>query len=343
MQSKKPILISILNWNGLTDTRCCLSAIYPSTESLCDCLVIDNGSTIDPSEQLAREFPTVECIRLQKNQGFTGGHNLAMQLAIDRGYEAILLLNNDCKIDAVSIHALLIEMRSDSNIGALSPLVYCKGKSGRAQAIAGWIDWEQHKTIRPSQVSMKQPSGYPTFLIGAALFLRCSTLENIGLLDERYFAYFEDNEISARLAQHGYTVTYCHQARAYHDSRPMQNYSNMALYLYSRNAWLFWREYASHGTRKGLFRHLLRDHFELITQLKKHGCTSKMAAVVSGFWDAQFSRFGEPPTDPIPPYIVLKSMTFAPYYLFRILDSPLTTLKSTLGRIFKIKRNTVSR
>jgi GT2 family glycosyltransferase len=324
------ILISILNWNSLEDTEKCLEAIAPSATCAWNIVVIDNGSSENPVPRLAHRFPAIECIRLPANRGFTGGQNLGMQLAIDRGYEAVFLLNNDCQISPDAIGKLIAEMRADPLTAAVSPLIYCAENRTKPQVVAGWFDWANHCSIRPSTPTAPRPEGMPVALAGTALLLRCEALKEIGLLDERYFAYYEDNDLSARIAKAGWNARYCQSASAWHSSRPVAAYSDMALYLSARNAWLFWRTHTPDAFQRRVFIDVLGQSLDEIAHLKKAGATRKMAAVVSGFWDAQWNRFGKPPETLTSPALIRLLMCSAPYFLYRLLRDPTTTVWSVL-------------
>ena len=328
------VLISILNWNGLADTLACLSSIAPRRGAAWDIVVIDNGSKDDPSAELKMRFPSIECIRWAENKGFTGGQNHGMQLAIDRGYEAVLLLNNDCEISADAINEMLAQLRSAASMAAVSPLIYCSVERNRPQMVAAWFDWAKHRSVRPSIPDAARPDAMPTMVPGTALMLSCKALKKIGLLDNRYFAYYEDNDISARIAKYGMTASYCQTASVWHSSRPVHLYSEIVHYLSARNAWLFWRKHTPPEFRRGMFRHLLAQSLYEIALLKKTGADSKCAAVVAGFWDAQRNRFGPPPKALSSPALLTWLMCIAPYFMYDLISDPVNAIKSRFyGRL----------
>lgn len=326
------VLISILNWNGLPDTLACIARIAPREGCIWDVLVIDNGSIEDPRAELEAQYPAIECIRLPENIGFTGGQNFGMQLAIDRGFESVLLLNNDCEIDPDTIEKLQAYLHSNAKFAAVSPLIYCTEPRTKPQMVAAWFDWAKHQSVRPSQPDALQPASVPTMLAGTALLLRCAALRQIGLLDKRYFAYYEDNDISARISQQGWLASYCQSTKVWHSSRSTHAYSEMALYLSARNAWLFWQTHTPPEFRRGLFRHLLAQSLYEIALLKKAGADAKCGAVVAGFWAAQRQQFGPPPRKFSSPAWLRWFMCAAPFLGYELLLDPLNAVRSRLRR-----------
>lgn len=327
-----PLLISILNWNGLADTLACLAALDGTRDGSWHALVIDNGSTDDPRDAIARQFPWVECIRLESNLGFAAGQNHGLRLAMARGHEAVLMLNNDCEIDGAAIGVLLQRLRGDTAIAAVSPLLYCSDTRARPQMVAAWLDWSRHCSVRPSTPDAARPPEWPVMAPGTALMLSCAALERIGLLDERYFAYYEDNDLSARIAAAGLRAEYCRQARAWHASRPVAQYSAMALYLSARNAQLFWSGHTPSAYRRGLRRHLLAQSLAEIAVLRGAGETLKCRAVAAGFWDGLRCRWGPPPARLSCPAPLFWLMYGAPYLVYELLSDPVAAVRARLGR-----------
>lgn len=319
------MLVSILNWNGLEDTQNCLRGLDRAAAPRLKFLVLDNGSSLDPSEALGREFPDVEVLRVPSNLGFTGGHNKVMQLAMDRGFGAVALLNNDCELSIQALEALLHALDADPQAAAASSLIYRSGPEKIALMVAGSIDWLNHRSIRPSTPDWSEPPGQPTLLVGTALAFRCTALQEIGLLDDRYFAYYEDNDISARIAEKGWKAIYVKNSICLHRHKPLHHYSSKALYLITRNQWLFWKTHTKSDQKRGLWRRLAIENLENIVLLKKHNSPKeKINAILTGYRDAQRGIFGPPPEffqESLPLKITI---TTAPYFLSKLLKKTLS-------------------
>lgn len=315
--------VSILNWNGVDDTLQCLAGFAAQPHPRMQVAVWDNGSREDPSSAIGARFPHVECHRSPVNLGFTGGHNAMIRIALERGYGSVFILNNDCEIGLRDVEALQQAMDADASVAVLSSLIYRSGEQRRALMVTGSIDWAQHRSLRPSDPNAPVPAGQPLLLVGTALLLRSNAIRQIGPLDDRYFAYHDDNDLSARLHAAGLKAAYCHESICLHDYKALHEHSAMALYLLSRNQWLFWREHTPAAHRRGMTRHLLAESLALIAHLQHHAAPlEKIHAVVDGWWDARHGRFGPPPAQRTSPWWLRRLAGVAPYLLSELLRHP---------------------
>ncbi|SHM56932.1 hypothetical protein SAMN04488057_102174 [Cyclobacterium lianum] len=195
--------IIILNWNGWEYTRACLESLRDGGFPLKDVIVVDNGSEDGSPNAITESFPVVQLLENPENLGFTGGNNAGMRKAMDMGYDYIMLLNNDTEVTAGFWNPLLEEMQSSPQTAAIQPLIYFLNAKQKIWNAGGvyhtWIGFAETLLVR-------QHSGpYRTdWITGCAILLRSEVLREVGLLDERYFAYFEDVDWSLRIRGAGY-------------------------------------------------------------------------------------------------------------------------------------------
>ena len=121
---KKKIAIVIVNWNGKDDTIVALDSIDQMDKRGHDVsvIVVDNGSTNDSVAVIKKNHPRVILIETGKNLGFTGGNNIGIQAAIERGADFIWLLNND--IIAHSGALSILNAFNDPQVGAAGSKIY---------------------------------------------------------------------------------------------------------------------------------------------------------------------------------------------------------------------------
>lgn len=246
--------IIILNWNGWEYTRACLQSLQEAGFPMEDVILVDNGSEDGSPKLISKYFSTVQLVQNQRNQGFTGGNNVGMRLAIGLGYRYIMLLNNDTEIKSGFWNPLLQEMEASSQTAAIQPLIYFLNDKnvvwnagGRYQS---WIGFAQTK-LKP-----KSNAPYPTdWITGCAILVRSSVMNEVGLLDERYFAYFEDVDWSLRMRQAGYLLKVHPGSVIYHEAGAASKSKNKGKegflspkvhYLNVRNQIFQMRKYCRH-------------------------------------------------------------------------------------------------
>jgi GT2 family glycosyltransferase len=173
-----------------------------------DILVVDNGSTDNTVATLTREYPRVTLIPLPVNTGFAGGNNVGMRAAIQKGYDAVYLLNIDTIIDEDSIRPCLRVLESHPDVGIIGPVVLEANQDNVIQCEGGAI----HPTrasfpYRKRGTHFQRQSGIVDvgYVLGAAMMIRRKVIESIGYLDEDYFpAYVEEADFCFRARRAGF-------------------------------------------------------------------------------------------------------------------------------------------
>ncbi len=293
------VLVSILNWNGIDTTRACLNSLRSLQESGVTVVVSDNASRNDEAAHLQREYPDIEVLSNPENLGFAGGHNKVIELAIARGFDYIWILNNDCTVKEGDLAGLLAVAEADPAIGLVSPVIELPSADGKPvyQFCGAWHDWRALKSVRPLDIeqirSQAQKTPMDMWVTGTAILGRCSVLKEIGGFDERYFAYYEDNELSVRASRHGYrcemaySVSMLHHSFANSFDRPPHYF-----YFCSRNELLFWSENTPEPYRARVKRRIVARVMLEARNLYDSGRRPQAEACVAGLIDAASGRLG---------------------------------------------------
>ena len=133
--------VVILNWNTKDYLRKFLPMLLNSLEGLdAGVVVADNGSTDGSVEMMASEFPSVQLVPLDKNYGFTGGYNRALE-AVDA--EFFVLLNSDVEVPEGWLEPLVSWMDEHPECGACGPKILSYNHRDTfeyAGAAGGFID-----------------------------------------------------------------------------------------------------------------------------------------------------------------------------------------------------------
>lgn len=303
------VLVSILNWNGAAQTVQCVRDLLqqqlPAGASA-DILVIDNGSADADALALAAGLANelaglpVTLRREAVNHGFAGGQNLAIAQAVEQGHDFVWLVNNDAVMDGADVLAqLLALMAADARCGAASPLLAILDRPDKIYFCGNFHDWPTLTTHRARDVADARLTAVrrlaQQWVPGTALLLRMEALRAAGPLDERMFAYYEDDELCARLAAHGWHSAVAYDARVLH-AMPARETDRPPYYFYlmARNALLFWHGSTPAPYRRRIGLKLLDRALYDVNRLHYRGFPQHAQAALLGVEDFLRSRHGRP-------------------------------------------------
>lgn len=236
--------VVILNYN----TRDYLKKFLPGLIASCEGLdaqvwVADNASSDGSVEMLEKEFPEVPLLVLEKNFGFTGGYNRALQ-QIEAEY--YVLINSDIEVPSGWLRPLTDWMDSHPECGACGPklLSYTRRDYFEyAGAAGGYLDKYGYPFCRGRvlQKIEKDEGQYDVpsnvlWVSGACLMVRSSLWKALGGLDDRFFAHQEEIDLCWRMQLRGHKVTLVPQSFVYHiGGGTLPNESPFKLRLNFRN------------------------------------------------------------------------------------------------------------
>ena len=209
--------VIIPNLNGAGWLRDSIESVWAQTEQDFELIVIDNGST-DESLDIARSYCGRDRYTLIENAGNTGfSHAVNQGIAIAKG-EYMALFNNDAFAEPDWLAELIKTADADPKIFAVSSLMlrYYEPKladdAGDYVTILGFA-CKRGDGLKASRYT--KPCRVFSACGGAALY-RKSILDEIGVFDELFFAYYEDVDLSWRANNFGYRNVYCPTARCRH-------------------------------------------------------------------------------------------------------------------------------
>jgi hypothetical protein len=271
------VSIIIVNYNCKVNTLDCLGSLKKLAAGRwqLETLVVDNGSSDGLIAAVKEEFPQVEIVELKENAGFTGGNNAGIKLAMNRGADYILLLNNDTIVSADFLSRLLAAAEKDSQVGITVPKIYFAAgyefhkdrykKSERGKVIwyaGGKIDWGNmygsHRGVDQVDTGQFDEPTETDFATGCCMLVKTEVFKTIGYLDNRLFLYLEDLDFSLRAKREGYQIVYVPRSYIWHKNAGSSGSgSHLHDYYLTRNRlWIGWR-YAPWRTKLALFRESL--------------------------------------------------------------------------------------
>lgn len=220
----KKVSVVILNWNGVEMLRHFLPGVVEHSEADgVEVCVADNDSSDESVTWIRTACPTVRLIQLDKNYGFAEGYNRALQ-QVEAEY--VVLLNNDVEVTPHWLEPLMEYLDKHPEVAACQPKLLSERNREYfeyAGAAGGYIDYYGYPFCRGRifEVVEKDMGQYDTvqpifWASGAALFIRLKDYQEVGGLDDRFFAHMEEIDLCWRLRSRGRKLVCVPQSVVYH-------------------------------------------------------------------------------------------------------------------------------
>ena len=245
MEERGKPLVSIItiNYNNVSVTEALLESLKQVSYPAVEIIVVDNGSSENP-DPIKEHYPFVKLIKTGQNLGFAGGNNEGFKAA--RG-DYFLMLNNDTEVDPCFIEPLIERLQADQGIGAVSAMLIYYDSDNIIQ-YAGSTAINKF-TGRNKFIGQKERDNgqynhcCPTYYgHGAAMMIPRRVIEEIGLMADLYFLYYEELDFCERIRKAGYSIWYSGRSKVYHkESMSVGKESPLKTYYMTRNRLLFLR------------------------------------------------------------------------------------------------------
>ncbi len=214
------IAIILVNWKNYDDTKNCLKSLYLSNNTSFNIILIDNESKEKSASKLKESFPHITILPQETNLGFTGANNLGIKYGLALGAEYIMLLNNDTIVPKNFMTPLLTTLRSNSQIAAVQPKIMFADKPDKIWSGGGIYNSliASTTTIGYDQLDSEKYNKptYLDWLTGCCILLKAEIISEVGLLNNHFFAYYEDVDWSLRIRKLGYLLAYNPSVPIYH-------------------------------------------------------------------------------------------------------------------------------
>ena len=301
--------VVILNWNGKAFLEKYLPVLVEHTPAEVGTVyVADNGSTDGSVEMLKSSWtqakngqPQVKLIELDQNYGFTGGYNRALRQIEAEFY---VLINSDIRVSEGWLDTLVDFMDNHPDAGICMPKILSEADHSRfeyAGACGGFIDRYGYPFCRGrilSNVEMDQGQYDAPMEIfwasGACMVVRSHIYNQLGGLDESFFAHMEEIDFCWRAKLMGYHAWVVPQGKVYHvGGGTLPNNSPRKLYLNYRNNLLML--YKNLPYRKGEQRTVFRRNATIFFRMCLDGLSALayLAQGRLGFFKAVFKAHSD--------------------------------------------------
>ncbi|MFM7627888.1 MAG: glycosyltransferase family 2 protein [Algoriphagus sp.] len=260
------IALILVNWNGYAFTRACLLSLEEVPSPKFHVILVDNGSSKREGQKLKEEFSHLHLIETEENLGFAGGNNVGLRYALKQGYSYVVLLNNDTLVSPNFLEEMHACMVQQPGCGVVQPLILFLHDPKKIWSAGG--SWNallgKAKTLgdRDEVATYNFPSSSLDWATGCCMLVSKEAITQAGLLDEQYFAYFEDVEWSLRIRKAGFSLALAKQALIYHEAgaaskkqHPEGTLQAPVFYYHVRNQFFLLRQL---GLYQAIPYHLLR-------------------------------------------------------------------------------------
>ncbi len=254
------IAIVIVGYNSQRHLEICFSSIKTAKGPKPLVIFVDNCSSDNSADWIQEHFPETIVIENSTNLGFAKANNVGIARAQELGADYIFLLNPDTALDPHCL-AVLDEVANETTL--LQPLILLDPKkktdlintTGGVLSILGFSYCSDYKKPADSAKKEKRPTGS-----GAAIWIPSAVIKNIGSLDDLFFMYHEDVDLTWRATLAGYTIETVPEAKVWHD------------YSFSRNSLKFF-----YAERNRLFFLLKNFSWKYLLLLAPLGLVTEIA------------------------------------------------------------------
>jgi GT2 family glycosyltransferase len=211
--------VVIPSWNGAHFLGECLRSLGSQSHPV-QTIVVDNGSTDGSAELVREQFPQVTLLALECNRGFAGAVNIGITHALRSGAQYVALLNNDAVAEPDWLEQLIASAERHPEAGIVTSKFLLEDRvhidsTGDFYSSWGWAYPRGRDEVDRGQYDRAELREVFCGSGGASLF-RAQMLEEVGLFDEDFFAYLEDQDLGFRAQLMGWRARYEPRARAYH-------------------------------------------------------------------------------------------------------------------------------
>ena len=243
--------VVIVNYNVCNYLTACIDSVAKGLEGIeAEVFVVDNNSTDNSVEVVSRDYPWVHLIYNIENLGFSKANNIAIRQSAG---EYVLLLNPDTVVEQDTLHHVITFMDEHPEAGAAGVKMHnadgsLAPESRRAvptPLVAARKMLGFTKRYYMSHLSWDVP-GQIQVVSGAFFLIRRKALEQVGLLDEDFFMYGEDIDLSYRLLKGGWQNWYLPYSIIHYKGQSTQKSDFRYVHVFYQAMLIFFRKHYDH-------------------------------------------------------------------------------------------------
>ena len=243
---RRPVAVVMLTWNALAYTKECLSALKDVTRHPAwRLVVVDNGST-DGTVEWLESLGWVTVIANDKNLGFTKGCNIG--IGATTADEDVVLMNNDVLVtDAGWLDALQDVAYADGETGVVGARLV--DPDGTVAHLGSYMPpltlWGQQMGGLERDINQARRVRPVEGVVFAQAYITRACIERVGLLDEEFFAYYEDSDYCLRAQRAGLKVMFSGRVSSVHHNNVTTRENGVDFWsMFNKSKRIFRRKWA---------------------------------------------------------------------------------------------------
>jgi len=225
MNFNKEIAIIIVNWKQYELTTNCLLSLKKLEYKNWKVILVDNESNFEKINKIKSDFTKVEVIECKENLGFASANNIGIKYAIKNKFEYVMLLNNDTEVNKNFIPPLLNSLRSNHLLGAVQPLIMNFNNKEKVWNAGGYLN--NFFGVPYTNKKLNDKNQQIDWITGCCILLKANVIKKTGLIDENFFAYYEDVDWSLRIRSIGYSLGLQSNSIIYHHGSESSKKNNI--------------------------------------------------------------------------------------------------------------------
>jgi GT2 family glycosyltransferase len=221
MKINKPsIAVILVNWKKYNLTSNCIDSLNKSNYKNFKIILVDNEYSEKSLIELKNKYKELIVFKEKNNLGFAGGNNIGIRYALENDYDYIMLLNNDTEVTENFILPLVERIEKDHSLGAVQPLILnflnksiIWNAGGKLNKFLGITLTRLNSNKLNSSIVFDD---FTDWISGCCILIKSEIVKKIGLLDEKFFTYYEDIDWSLRMKSLGYDLGFVKESIIYH-------------------------------------------------------------------------------------------------------------------------------
>ncbi len=210
MENQPKIAVIILGYNDEKNIREAIDSSLNQSYKNFDVIYVDNASSDASLSIVKANYPQLEIVAYEKNLGYSGAYAKYLNEVFQKDYDAAVLLNSDVKVEYNWLQELVASAFREEKIAIAQPKIFLWNENKHlANTFGNHINYlgfgfcGHYKKVDNDNF---QSDKEIVSASGASLLIKKSAYKKIGGMDENFFAYLEDQDLSWRALMHGYKI-----------------------------------------------------------------------------------------------------------------------------------------